>query len=185
MDFDLETPLPISPERLASLFDIESDHIPSSCTNYYSFRGKIVSLISHFSRNFDDPFLSYLAINYLDRFLSVQPISEEKKPWILKLVSVSCISLAMKMRKTDCSISDIEHDGGIIFDWKSIERMELLILDGLKWRMRSITPFSFINFFISFFKFKDFHSTNALKARATQIIIKAQHGNVTSTFIYF
>ncbi|KAI5677136.1 hypothetical protein M9H77_08086 [Catharanthus roseus] len=45
---------------------------------------------------------------------------EDKKPWILKLVSVSCISLAMKMRKTDCSISDIELYGSLHFPGHTI-----------------------------------------------------------------
>lgn len=70
----------------------------------------------------------------------------------------------------------IQSDGGIIFDTRTIERMEFLILGALKWRMRSITPFSFILFFISLFKLEDPPLRQALKARATQIIFKAQNG---------
>ncbi|CDP11895.1 unnamed protein product [Coffea canephora] len=186
-EFNLENPLPISQELLkedstvTSLFNIEADHMPSETYSQslkhlslqYNVREKIVSLILNFSQNFD-PLLSYLAINYLDRFLSSQPLSEEK-PWILGLVAVSCVSLAMKMRKTESSVSDIQHDGGFIFDAQTIERMELFILGALKWRMRSITPFCFINCFISLFKFKDLPSTQALKSRATKIILKAQN----------
>ena len=54
--------------------------------------------------------------------------------------------------------------------------MELLILDALKWRMRSITPFSFIHFFVSFFEVQDPPLTQALTARATEIIFKSQCG---------
>jgi cyclin D6 len=54
--------------------------------------------------------------------------------------------------------------------------MEVLILGALNWRMRSITPFSFIYFFISLFKPKDPPSRQALKARASEIIFKAQNG---------
>lgn len=56
--------------------------------------------------------------------------------------------------------------------------MELLILDALKWRMRSITPFSFIHFFVSFFEVQDPPLTQALTARATEIIFKSQCGTL-------
>ncbi|KAE9457768.1 hypothetical protein C3L33_10339, partial [Rhododendron williamsianum] len=79
------------------------------------------------------------------------------------------------MKETEYSVSDIQNDEGFIFDMETIERMELLILGALQWRMRSITPFSFINFFISLFKFKDPPLVQALKARATEIIFKAQN----------
>jgi cyclin D6 len=55
--------------------------------------------------------------------------------------------------------------------------MELLILDTLDWRMRSITPFSFVRFFISLSQLKDPALTQTLKDRATEIIFKAQNGN--------
>lgn len=67
-------------------------------------------------------------------------------------------------------------EGGLIFDAVTIQRMEVLILGALNWRMRSITPFSFIPFFISLFKIKDPQLIQALKARATEIILKAQTG---------
>ncbi|KAK4486881.1 hypothetical protein RD792_006189 [Penstemon davidsonii] len=179
-EFDLENPLPPSNEKYPSLFYIENDHMPSktylqslnSADLNLTIRREIVSSIFDFSRKFD-PFLAYLAINYLDRFLSTNSIPEVK-PWILKLVAISCISLALKMRKTECSVSDLQ-DGGLIFDSLTIEKMEMLILGALKWRMRSINPFSFINFFIPFFKFKDKDSIQALKNRATKIILKAQN----------
>ncbi|KAG5596993.1 hypothetical protein H5410_038225 [Solanum commersonii] len=79
------------------------------------------------------------------------------------------------MKKTEYSVTDIQQDGGTIFDIETIKRMELLILGGLKWRMRSITAFAFINFFVSLFKFKDLPLQQALKARATEIIFTAQN----------
>lgn len=42
--------------------------------------------------------------------------------------------------------------------------------------MRSITPFSFISYFISLFKLRDPSLKQAIKARATEIIFKAQNG---------
>jgi len=36
-----------------------------------------------------------------------------------------------------------------VFEAKTIQRMELLVLSTLKWRMQAITPFSFIEYFLS------------------------------------
>ncbi|KAI3465677.1 hypothetical protein Pfo_022340 [Paulownia fortunei] len=179
--FDLENPLPTSNEDFRLLFHIETDHMPSKSYlqtlnapgSSPSTRRRIVSLILYFSRNFD-PFSSYLAVNYMDRFLSTHSIPNGK-PWILKLVAVSCISLALKMRKTEFSVSDFQHDGGMILNSDTIARTEMLILGALKWRMRSVNPFSFISFFIPFFQLKDQTSTQALKDRATEIILRAQN----------
>ncbi|KAK4714275.1 hypothetical protein R3W88_020182 [Solanum pinnatisectum] len=184
MDFDLENPLPFSHDEdtISPLFDIETHHMPSK--TYFqilinsdfliNIREATISIILQISQPFDSPFLSYLAINYLDRFLSFHSIPDAK-PWILKLIAVSCVSLAFKMKKTEYSVTDIQQDGGTIFDIETIKRMELLILGGLKWRMRSITAFAFINFFVSLFKFKDLPLQQALKARATEIIFTAQN----------
>ncbi|KAJ7981376.1 Cyclin [Quillaja saponaria] len=184
MEFDLENPLANFPDlqsdSVPSLFLIESEHTPSE--NYLqslkvrdydiSVRREVISLISQFCSNLD-PLLLYLAVNYLDRFLSSKGILQPKT-WILRLLAMSCISLSAKMTKTEFSFTDIKSDGGIIFDTQTIQRMEILILGALKWRMRSITPFSFIPFFISLFKLKDSPLMQALKARATEIILKSQ-----------
>ncbi|XVE66269.1 hypothetical protein DITRI_Ditri08aG0067100 [Diplodiscus trichospermus] len=186
MEFDLENPLTnfndFCPGSIPSLFLVESDHMPTE--NYLntlkaidldiSVRRQVISSISQFTCKLC-PFLSYLAVNYLDRFLSTQGIPQPKT-WVLRLVAISCVSLAAKMKKTDFSLTDFQGDGGFIFDAQTIERMEYLILGALKWRMRSITPFSFISFFISFFKLKDPPLRQALKARAVEIIFKAQIG---------
>ncbi|XVF01883.1 hypothetical protein REPUB_Repub04eG0127000 [Reevesia pubescens] len=187
MDFDLENPLtnlndlcPASTTTITSLFLLESDHMPTE--NYLnilkardldiSVRLEAISSISQFSYKFG-PFLSYLAVNYLDRFLSSQGIPQPKT-WVLRLLAISCVSLAAKMKKTELSLTHLQVDGGFIFDSQTIGRMEYLILGALKWRIRSITPFSFISFFISFFKLKDPPLSQALKARAVEIILKAQ-----------
>ncbi|MBA0688991.1 hypothetical protein Goari_006743 [Gossypium aridum] len=101
-------------------------------------------------------------------------LQQQPKTWVVRLVACSCVSLAAKMTKTEFSLIDFQGDGGFIFDAQTIERMEYLILGALKWRMRSITPFSFISFFISFFNLKDPPLRQALKARAVELILKAQ-----------
>ncbi|KAJ6383379.1 hypothetical protein OIU78_026794 [Salix suchowensis] len=188
MDFSLENPLGDSREFHfdtipSDLFLIESDHMPSKILREIidfdeSFRREAVSSVLRVSCNFD-PSLSYLAVNYLDRFLSSHGIPQPK-PWLFRLLAVACVSLAAKMKEAEFCISDIQGDGGFVFDAKTIQKMEVLILGALNWRMRSVTPFSFISFFISLFKPEDPPLKQALKARASEIIFKAQNGMCVS-----
>ncbi|KAH1098624.1 hypothetical protein J1N35_015545 [Gossypium stocksii] len=174
MELDLENPLSnlndlFPAASTPSLFLLESRHMP---TLYYINTLKATHLDISLSCKFG-PFLPYLAITYLDRFLSSQGVAQPNT-WVLRLVAISCVSLAAKMMKTDFSLADFQGDGGFMFDAQTVERMEYLILGALKWRMRSITPFSLVSFFISLFKVKDPPLKQALKARAVEIIFKAQ-----------
>lgn len=86
MELDLEQPLPTPAlyytcqdsmfDNTSYIFDIESQHMPSNTIDIDpSFRQQAISFIINLSSHGDlDPFLSYLAINYIDRFLSAQPI---------------------------------------------------------------------------------------------------------------
>ncbi|XP_050227253.1 putative cyclin-D6-1 isoform X2 [Mercurialis annua] len=187
MDFDLENPLTIfnehQSESIPNLFASESDHMPSkkflkslkTSDSYFSFRQEAVSLIlrAQYSCKFE-PFFAYLAINYMDRFISSQEIPQGK-PWIMRLLVVSCLSLAAKMKDTHFPVTNLQREENSIFDMQTINRMELLILDALNWRMRSITPFSFLHFFISSFELQDPPLTQALKDRATEVIFRAHN----------
>ncbi|MED6173263.1 hypothetical protein PIB30_057742 [Stylosanthes scabra] len=171
MDFELENPfhenyhdLPF--EAVTSLFHIESDHIPPStyfhtlkATNSdISLRRHLISFISQLSCTFDP----------------------QQKPWSNKLLAISCFSLAAKMLKIEYSLTDVQAlvnnhgDGGVIFEAQTIQRMEAIVLGTLQWRMRSITPFSFIPFFINMFGINDPAFNQVLKDRASQIILKSQ-----------
>ncbi|MED6111524.1 hypothetical protein PIB30_053087 [Stylosanthes scabra] len=192
MEFDLENPLENSlqwqHDDFASLFLIESQHTPShtyfqslnKAANFnISVRTQLISLISKFSCSLD-PLVSYLSINYLDRFLSNQGIlnkQKQQKAWALRLLAISCISLASKMIKSGYSAIDIQallvNDGGIIFETQTMQRMEGVILGALEWRMRSITPFSFLNFFITLICVKD-PMEQVLKKRVPQILFNSQ-----------
>ncbi|XP_022777376.1 putative cyclin-D6-1 [Durio zibethinus] len=191
--FDLEVPFTSLEEhhsdKISALFSSESDHMPSqnyfqslkTSDFYVSFRQEAISLIlqvvlvgqAQYSCNLD-PYTPYLAINYMDRFISGQQMPQGS-PWVLRLLVIACISLAAKMKEIHFSSSNFQREGGFIFDAPVIQRMELLILDSLNWRMRSITPFSFIYFFISLFELKDPPLTQALKDRATDIIFQARN----------
>ncbi|KAK9267833.1 hypothetical protein L1049_010269 [Liquidambar formosana] len=181
MEFDLENPLTSFKEHqsdtMPALFASESDHMPSLSffRSHISFRRQAISLIlqAQYSCNFD-PFIPYLAVNYMDRFISTQEMPQGK-PWIVRLVVIACLSLSSKMKNTHFSLSDFQREEGFIFDAQTIQRMEILVLTALKWRMRSITPFSFLHFFVSLFELKDPPLMRALKDRATDIIFKAHH----------
>ncbi|KAF8115798.1 hypothetical protein N665_0025s0246 [Sinapis alba] len=91
-----------------------------------------------------------LAINYLDRFLSVHDLPSGKA-WAVQLLAVSCLSLATKIEET--KVPELKHlqvgDPLFVFESKYIQRMELLVLNVLKWRLRAVTPCSYIRYFLS------------------------------------
>ncbi|WOK96389.1 cyclin-D2-1-like isoform X1 [Canna indica] len=94
------------------------------------------------------PLTAYLAVNYMDRFLSSHRLP--KNEWALQLLSVACLSLAAKMEETLLPpLLDLQvEDARFIFESRTILRMELLVLNSLNWRLRSITPFTFMDFFV-------------------------------------
>ncbi|KAG8377536.1 hypothetical protein BUALT_Bualt08G0043400 [Buddleja alternifolia] len=94
---------------------------------------------------------AYLSVTYLDRFLSRRSILREKC-WAIRLVSIACLSLAAKME--ECMVPALsefclDDDQDYNFESSVIQRMELLVLNTLEWKMGSITtPFAFIHFFV-------------------------------------
>ncbi|KAF2324332.1 hypothetical protein GH714_012612 [Hevea brasiliensis] len=80
-----------------------------------------------------------LAVNYLDRFLFSFHL-QTKKPWMTQLAAVACLSLAAKVEETQVE------DSRYVFEAKTIQRMEILVLSTLQWRMNPITPLSFVDF---------------------------------------
>ncbi|KAL8141097.1 hypothetical protein V2J09_007118 [Rumex salicifolius] len=91
---------------------------------------------------------AYLAVAYLDRFLSLRTLDNEKA-WASELLSLGCVSLAAKLQ--ECNVSGLSSYqlGNFRFEVKAIQRMELLILSTLEWKMSSITPFNFSPYFIN------------------------------------
>ncbi|KAL8157131.1 cyclin-D1-1-like isoform X1 [Apium graveolens] len=118
------------------------------------------------------PITAYLSVNYLDRFLYCHHLPEQTNGWPLQLLSTACLSLAAKMEEPIVpSLLDLQVEGAtFIFEPKTIRRMEFLVLGVLDWRLKSITPFTFLSFFAykldSAGTFNDF-----LISRATDIIL--------------
>ncbi|MQM02511.1 hypothetical protein Taro_035271 [Colocasia esculenta] len=80
------------------------------------------------------------------------------------------------MKKVDFPIVDFQAEEGFIYDGQTIRRMELLVLRALNWRMRSITPFSFLRFFLTLFRPADLPLLATLKSRASEIVFRSQNG---------
>ncbi|XP_076915902.1 cyclin-D3-1-like [Bidens hawaiensis] len=92
------------------------------------------------------PLTAILAIDYLDRFLSGLHF-QNNKPWMIQLVAVSCLSLAAKVQETHVPllINLQVVDTKFLFEAKNIQKMELLVMSTLKWRMNPVTPISFLD----------------------------------------
>ncbi|TKY55674.1 Cyclin-D3-2 protein [Spatholobus suberectus] len=85
-----------------------------------------------------------LAVNYFDRFITSLRFQRDK-PWMTQLTAVACLSLAAKTEETHVPLLlDLQvEESRFVFEAKTIQRMELLVLSTLKWRMHPVTPISF------------------------------------------
>nr|QYW07124.1 cyclin D2-1 [Dimocarpus longan] len=147
-----------SDECLALLLEKECQHLPNSDYLKRLQSGDfdlvarkeaidwIAKVIAHFGFG---PLCGYLSLNYLDRFLSAYELPKGKA-WMMQLLAVTCLSLAAKMEETEVPLSlDLQvGESKFLFEARTIQRMELLVLSTLKWRMQAITPFSFIDYFM-------------------------------------
>lgn len=90
-----------------------------------------------------------LALNYLDRFFMRFEYQQEK-PWMMHLASVTALSLAAKVEETNVPLLlDLQLrfnvDSKHVFETKTIQKMELLMLSTLEWKMNLVTPLSFVD----------------------------------------
>ncbi|CAL5062222.1 unnamed protein product [Urochloa decumbens] len=176
-EFDLENPF-TSPddEPIASLLDAESHHAPSVSAAASAARRDAAAFISQVRFGGElagHPRVAYLALNYVDRFLSKRQLP----PWAPRLLAISCLSLAAKMQRVAAfSIADIQGDVESPFDAANVRRMEGTVLDTLDWRVRSVTPLAFLGFFLSacYPQPRQPLQLAAVKARAIDILLLAQ-----------
>ncbi|CAO1941625.1 unnamed protein product [Urochloa humidicola] len=178
-DFDLENPFASSDDGpIASLLDAESHHAPSVSVAASAARREAAAFISRV--RFDGelaehPRVAYLALNYVDRFLSKRQLL--LPPWAPRLLAISCLSLAAKMQRVEAfSIAGIQRDEEVELDAVAVRRMESFVLDTLDWRTRSVTPLAFLGFFLSacYPQPRQPLQLAAVKARAIDILLRAQ-----------
>ncbi|KAM0060987.1 putative cyclin domain-containing protein [Helianthus debilis subsp. tardiflorus] len=143
-------------EELVSLFTKEQEQLKQTpCTlsfgktspSVFAARKEAVDWILKVKSCYGfTPLTAILAINYLDRFLSSLHFQEDK-PWMIQLVAVSCLSLAAKVEETQVPLLlDLQvEDTKYLFEAKNIQKMELLVMSTLKWRMNPVTPISFLD----------------------------------------
>ncbi|XP_043712473.1 cyclin-D5-1-like [Telopea speciosissima] len=125
----------------------------------------ILKTRAFFSFRFQTAFLS---ITYFDRFLSKRTI-DSGKPWAISLLSVACLTLAAKMEECRVPALSEFRVEEFNFDAKVIQRMELLVLNTLEWRMGLITPFTYIHYFIT--KFCDEPQPRDLVSKTVELIL--------------
>ncbi|KAF5195477.1 Cyclin-d4-1 [Thalictrum thalictroides] len=123
------------------------------------------------------PLSAYLSINYLDRFLSNYELPTGKA-WAVQLLAVACLSLAAKMEENEVPQSlDLQLAGEpkFVFEASTIQRMELLVLSTLEWRMQTVTPFSFIDYFL--YKINDNQTPSILYiSQSVELILTVTNG---------
>ncbi|KAF5942666.1 hypothetical protein HYC85_020308 [Camellia sinensis] len=175
------TGLPLqSDECLALMVKKEFEHLPNS--GYLNrlrnggldlgARKEAVDWIGKVHAHFNfGPLCAYLSVSYFDRFLSAYELPKGKA-WMMQLLAVACLSLAAKMEETvvplclDLQVSESK----FVFEARTIQKMELLVLSTLKWRMQAVTPFSFIDNFLRKINGDKILPTSSI-FRSTQLIL--------------
>ncbi|GLT58887.1 hypothetical protein SLA2020_317470 [Shorea laevis] len=79
---------------------------------------------------------------------AVDWMMKREMPWMTQLTAVACLSLAAKVEETQVPLLlDLQvEDSRYIFEAKTIQRMEILVLSTLKWKMNPVTPLSFLDY---------------------------------------
>ncbi|KAL2543126.1 Cyclin-D1-1 [Abeliophyllum distichum] len=173
---DLDSQSPDVEESIAGLIEDERDFVENihSTTQYLdaSTRAEYVAWIIKVQKYYGfQPLTAYLSVNYFDRFLHSHRLPN-MNGWPLQLLSVACLSLAAKMEELLVpSLLDLQvEDAKFIFEPRNIQRMELLVLRVLDWRLRSISPFNYLNFFANKIDSTGTY-TMILTSRANEIIL--------------
>ncbi|KAI4326032.1 hypothetical protein MLD38_031387 [Melastoma candidum] len=113
-----------------------------------SFRSDAVDWIVNTSASFGfHHHTAFLSITYFDRFLAARSVEAEKL-WAVRLLSLASLLLAAKME--ECKVPALPDlcVQNYVFDNKCIKKMEFLILTTLEWRMASVTPYTYLGYFI-------------------------------------
>ncbi|CAH9098939.1 unnamed protein product [Cuscuta epithymum] len=104
-------------------------------------------------------------------------IAKESKSWMMQLLAVACLSIAAKMAETDVPLSlDLQTgDSKYVFEGRTIQRMKLLVLTTLKWRMQAVTPFSFMDYYLTKINSDRIASCSSI-VKCTELILSTLKG---------
>uniref|UniRef100_A0A7N0UDJ7 Cyclin-like domain-containing protein n=1 Tax=Kalanchoe fedtschenkoi TaxID=63787 RepID=A0A7N0UDJ7_KALFE len=95
------------------------------------------------------PLTAVLAVDYFDRFVaSLGGLRRDiDKPWMGQLVAVACLSLAAKVEEVEVPLLvDLQvEESEYVFEAKTVQRTELLVLSTLKWKMNPVNPVCYFN----------------------------------------
>ncbi|KAH7852961.1 hypothetical protein Vadar_031499 [Vaccinium darrowii] len=118
-----------------------------------------------------------LSVNYLDRFLALYEVPRDQT-WAVQLLAVTCLSLATKMEEPAVPLNvDLQvGEPKFMFEGKTIQRMELLLLKTLDWKMKACTPFSFIDYFVRKINDHRHQPSGSLISRSVQLILSTIKG---------
>ncbi|KAF7127253.1 hypothetical protein RHSIM_Rhsim11G0151800 [Rhododendron simsii] len=78
-------------------------------------------------------------------------LKKKANGWPFQLLAVACLSLAAKMEERYVPLLlDLQiFEPKFLFESQMVQRMELLVVANLNWRLRSVTPFDYIDYFVS------------------------------------
>ncbi|EYU37563.1 hypothetical protein ABFS82_02G045500 [Erythranthe guttata] len=164
---------------IARLLDSEPHHMPrpdyirlcrnrsAHLTSRQDSINSILKVHAHFQFK---PVTAFLSVNYFDRFLSSHTLP--LTGWPFQLLSVACLSLAAKMEELYVPwLLDLQSlEFKFVFEPKTVQRMELLVMATLDWRLRSVTPFDYLRYFISLLP-SDSDSFPTVHSAASDIIV--------------
>ncbi|XP_047166739.1 putative cyclin-D6-1 [Vigna umbellata] len=162
MDFDTEFSM-LSKRDLETISDyFKIEHEFMAPRSFYSLssnarhRMHAVSMIAKFATTEPmDSYIPYVAVNYFDRFISTNSLTELQGSSLLdkvRLVAICCYTLSAKMRTKNFPQKQFLTRKEAVYKTEVVMRIEFRILSGLDWRMRSITPFHFLDYYYPPFK---------------------------------
>ena len=108
---------------------------------------------------------------------------QQGKEWSLQLLSVACIAVAAKMEERSVPLLlDLQvMEPRFLFTAMTVQQMELLVMAVLKWRLSTVTPFSFVNYFIS--KFPCFSSQFHSSSNVSDLILASCRGTSSVNYL--
>nr|CAB61223.1 cyclin D3b [Antirrhinum majus] len=108
----------------------------------------MLKVIGHYGFN---AMTAVLAVNYYDRFITNVGFQKDK-PWMSQLAAVACLSVKVEETQVPLLLDFQVEESKYVFEAKTIQRMELLVLTTLKWKMNPVTPISFFDHIVRRFE---------------------------------